>query len=293
MSPFHGRVVALAERQHQTIAFWQLRRSGLSRDEAHAALRGIPRVFRGVCAVGDLDHRGWLMAAALAGGPGAAISHLTAVQHFGLRPWEPGPIHVSVPRGGGRSTRDGLVLHRRLGFEGGTYEGIPVTSPSQSLTDAALEPHQLYRALEEADKRRLHASLPLNAIQDLQRTVVGRTRSDAEARFIVLCHEHGLKLPRVNHRLNGFESDFHWHSARLVAEVDGFEFHRERPQFEEDRRRGVAHRIAGFEVVRFSALQVFDEPESVVAALLAAAPSLADPVPQIVHKRPRGVRTAL
>jgi very-short-patch-repair endonuclease len=55
----------------------------------------------------------------------------------------------------------------------------------------------------------------------------------------------------------------------------------------------VIHRIAGYEVVRFSALQVFEEPDTVVAALLAAAPSLAAEMPQIVHGRPCAARTRL
>ena len=264
----------IAARQHQVVAFWQLRRDGMSKEEAHAALRGLPRAFRGVAMLGELGLHGWLMAAALACGPGAAISHLTALQLRGLRPWQPGPIHLSVPRGGGRSRRDGLEIHRRLSFESVRFHGIPVTRAAQSLLDADLQPHELYRAIEEAEKRGF--ALPACDLVQLRRSVHGRTRSEAEARFILLCHESGLKLPRVNHRLNGFESDFHWRAARLVVEVDGFEFHRERHQFESDRRRGAAHRIAGFEVVRFSALQVFNEPETVVAAVLAAAPSLAD-----------------
>ena len=274
MNALRGRVVDMAARQHQAVAFWQLRRDGMSKTEAQAALRGLPRVFRGVAVVGTLDWHGWLMAAALSGGPGAAISHLTALQLRELRPLEPGPIHVSVPRGGGRSRRGGLEIHRRLELRVGSCKGIPVTSAAQSLLDADLELHQRYRALEECEKRGL-ATSPSDAL-DLRRRVHGRTRSDAEARFIVLCHEHGLKLPRVNHRLHGYEADFHWRPARLVVEVDGYEFHRELPQFEKDRRRGLAHRIAGFEVIRVSALQVFNEPENVVAALLAAAPSLAD-----------------
>ena len=275
MNARRGRVVDMAAGQHQAVAFWQLRDEGLTRDEAQLALRGLPRVFRGVATLGALSLYGWLTAAALACGRGAAISHLTALQLLGLRPWEPGPIHLSVPRGGGRAARDGLLIHRRLGFEAGSFEGIPVTSPAQSLLDADLQPHELYRAIEAAEKRQLPLTLPRDEMFQLRKRVHGRTRSDAEARFLVLCHERGLKLPRVNHRLNGFETDFHWRDARLVVEVDGYEFHKERHQFETDRRRGTAHRIRGFDVVRFSALQVFDEPGTVVAALLAAAPSLA------------------
>lgn len=260
----------MAAGQHRAVAFWQLRDEGLTRDEAQLALRGLPRAFRGVATVGKLDDHGWLMAATLACGRAAAISHQTALQLLGLRPWEPGPIHVSVPRGGGRATRDGLVIHRRLGFEAGACEGIPVTSPAQSLLDADLPPHELYRALEECDRRGFRPPLPLGAIGSLQQTVAGRTRSDAEARFIVLCHERGLKLPRVNHRLNGFETDFHWRDARLVVEVDGFEFHRDRVRYRKDRRRSTALGRAGWTVLRFSWEDVVASPNWVIDSVRQA-----------------------
>lgn len=101
----------------------------------------------------------------------------------------------------------------------------------------------------------------------LQRRVKGRTRSDTEARFLFLLHEHGLELPLVNHHLNGFETDFHWPGRRLVVEVDGFEHHRERRNFNEDRRRGLVHRASGYEVVRISADHVYDEPRLILDAL--------------------------
>ena len=153
MNAFRGRVWDMAARQRGAVARWQLRAGGLAEDEAKAALRGLKRAFRGVCIVEDLDDRGWLMAAALAGGPGAAISHATAAQLLGLQPHRAEPLHVSVPTRGGRSMRDGLVFHRRLGFESGTYDGVPVTSPSQTLQDGNLLPYELYRAIEEAEKR--------------------------------------------------------------------------------------------------------------------------------------------
>lgn len=280
MNAFRGRVWDITGRQRGAIARWQLRRLGASEDEAKAALKGLPRVFRGVCAVEDLDERGWLIAATLAGGPGAAVSHESAVQLLGLRPYRPGPIHVSVPTRGGRCMRDGLVFHRRQQFESGTYDGVAVTSPSQTLRDADLLPHELYRAIEQAEIRGYPLTLPLNGIFDLRQAIQGRTRSDAEAAFILLCHDHGLKLPRVNHRLNGFETDFHWHAARLVVEVDGFEFHSDRRAFERDRHRGAVHRIRGYEVVRLSALQVFNHPDTVIAAVLAAAPALSQNRPR-------------
>jgi very-short-patch-repair endonuclease len=211
--------------------------------------------------------RGGSMTWSLCGSFGAAISHVSGLGLLGLRPHPPGDIHVSVPRGGGRSDRFGIQMHRRLRFEWVRVGPFRVTSPTQCLVDAGLKPHELYRALEEAEARGYPLTLPLSDVVRLKRAVEGRTRSDTEARFILLCHEERLPLPLVNHILNGYEADFHWPDRRIVVEVDGFEHHRERRQFNEDRLRGLVHRRAGYEVVRVSADHVYDQPELVVGAM--------------------------
>ena len=266
MTPFAYQVGVLAEGQHDVVAHWQLLQAGLSENQAREALRGLRRVYRGVCALGDLTELGWYMAAALAYGPSAVISHVSALMLLELRPFAPGDIHVSFT-GGGRDRRVGVHPHRRRHMETGTCHGIPVTSPNQSLRDADLPPHELYRALEQAEKRGYSTSLPLDAVVRLKQTIKGRTRSDTEARFLWLCHERRLPLPRVNHVLNGFETDFHWPHDRLVVEVDGFEHHRERPAFNRDRFRGLTHEARGWHVVRVSADDVYDRPQLVEDAL--------------------------
>jgi hypothetical protein len=258
----------LATSQHDVIAGWQLLARGWSRGRVDTALRGLRRIYRDVCALGDLTELGWYMAAALAMGPTGAISHVSALMVMGLRPQKPGDIHVSFV-GGGRARRDGLRLHRRTNPEVGTYNGIPVTSPSQSLIDADLKPHELYRALEEAEERQLPLDLPFNDVVRLKRNVTGYTKSDTEAAFILFCHNHNLPLPLVNHHLNGFETDFHWPDLRLVVEVDGFEHHKERRNFNTDRYRGLVHRAHGWEVVRISADHVYDAPDLILSALTA------------------------
>lgn len=265
-----GRVEDLARGQHGVVAVWQLRRGGWSAGQIKAGLRGMRRVHRGVCALGDLTERGWYMAAALAGGPDALISHASASMLLGLRPSRPGDIHVTMAGRGGRTHRDGIVPHRpRCRPAPWVCDGIPVTSPSQTLREADLAPHELYRALEEADRRRLPVDLD-NEIVRLRHRVRGVTRSDTEAGFILLCHEHEFPLPLVNQRLNGFETDFHWPDRRLVVEVDGFEHHRERTNFNEDRLRGLVHRANGWEVVRISADHVYDRAALVLRALTSA-----------------------
>jgi hypothetical protein len=202
-------------------------------------------------------------------GPDAAISHRSGAELWGMADPEK-TVHVAVPGRGGREQRDGFVVHRPVRVVRAHRHGVPVMTPTQCLKDAGLQPHELYRALEQADKLWLpvdRPSLPLGDVARVQQAVRGTTRSPAEARFILLCAQNGWELPLVNHRLNGILTDFHWPRQRLVVEVDGYEFHKDRPQFEEDRRRGLVHNAAGYTVTRVSALQVEHTPALVTAAL--------------------------
>jgi hypothetical protein len=268
MSDNYWRVCNLAEKQHGAVAVWQLRKLlRLDRGEIVAAVRHLARVHQGVYALGDLSELGWYRAATLALGPDAFVSHLSAAMLLGLRPQAPGDIHVSVPGNSGRAEREGLKIHRRVRLDVGDCQGIPVTSPTQSLRDADLAPHELYRAMEAAEKLGYPLTLPLDDIVRLKQAVKGYTRSDAEARALILMARNGIELPLVNHHVNGIEADFHWPRARIVLEVDGWEYHKERPQFEEDRRRGLVHTAAGWQVIRISALQVQQQPELLLRAL--------------------------
>lgn len=270
MTPLRVQVEHLTAAQHGTAAGWQLIERGMTRDQVRVALRGLRRVFRGVVAVGDLSELGWYMAAALAMGRTGAISHLSALMLMGLRPYKPIDIHVSHA-GGAREARDGLIPHRRRApFETWTWAGIPVTTPSQSLRDADLPSHELYRAIEQAQRARHDLTLSPDAVVRLKHRITGHTRSDTEARFLFLLHENGFPLPKVNQILNGYEADFHWPDRRVVVEVDGWGHHREKVNFDDDRHRGLVHRAAGFEVVRISADHVYDRPRLILAALAEA-----------------------
>jgi very-short-patch-repair endonuclease len=277
-------ISALAEQQHATFATWQLIERDFSRGEVSAAVKRHERVYRGVYATDELTPLGRFMAASLAAGRGSGVAADSALQLLEMRPHKEGAIHLVAPRPGGRSQREALLIRRPERLDLITHHGIPVTTPSRSLLDAArdLRPHELYRAIEQAHRRNLRIDTQeltkspiLKDVLQLFNQVAGRTRSDAEAAFLFVCKDNRLALPRVNHRLNRFETDFHWPGPRVVLEVDGFEHHKEKPQFEEDRRRGLKHRAAGYEVIRASADCVYDRPHTIVEALLSAAPSLA------------------
>src|SRR4051794_18426125 len=157
--PVDGRIGALAARQHGVVSLAQLVALGLSRDAVYRRARAgqLHRVHTGVYAVGHtrLTQRGRWMAAVLAGGEGAALSHRSAASLRGLLAVR-GPTHVTVPRT--LRNRDGIQFHAQsLQFDELTeYDGIPVTTVARTLLDiAATEPRELERAFNEAEYLRL------------------------------------------------------------------------------------------------------------------------------------------
>jgi very-short-patch-repair endonuclease len=76
------------------------------------------------------------------------------------------------------------------------------------------------------------------------------TRSVLERRFLRLCRRHRIPAPRVNVRVSGFLVDFLWSERRLIVEVDGYEFHRDRASFESDRARDAQLTAQGYRVLR-------------------------------------------
>ena len=71
----------------------------------------------------------------------------------------------------------------------------------------------------------------------------------------------------MNVRIGGFVVDFAWADRRLIVEVDGWDAHRTRSAFEEDRARDLKLKLLGYEGVRFTWRQLTDDPSAVAAAL--------------------------
>ena len=238
------------------------------------------RLHRGVYFVPAPD---LLSRAALkAGGDGCLLCLESALGHLDLRLRQLGPVHVNVP--GDRRFRDErLRIHRARIPEVDVAEvrGLRTTTPTRTLLDvAARQPrHALFRALEQAERLGMHTDRArLDACRHLGQPLAlfdhygPCTRSDAEAMFLFLCEDSGLERPLVNQPVAGREADFHWPDHHLVVEVDGYEHHFDLPAFRDDRRRGGSYRRAGYELIRFSADQITDDPAEVVETLLAARP---------------------
>lgn len=288
-------VRTLAEGQHGVVARRQLLEAGMSRERIRSwVARGrLVPVWRGVHAVGHtiLTQHGRWMAAVLACGEGALLSHRSAAALWGLRPPGGSLIEGRVGVDGPRAPGDGIKTYRSTivapRFATG-HEGIPVTSVGWTLLDlaAVVRAPQLRRAVETAERlelfdlREVAAALAadpgrpgsrklLALIDDMKDHGVTRTRSEVEALLLQIIIDHALPRPEVNRYDNGREVDFRWPRHRLIVEVDGWQFHRSRRAFVTDRRRDRAALTTGWRVARFPATEVLRDPARVAAEIHA------------------------
>ena len=248
-------------------------------------------IWRGVYAVGrpELGRLGRWMAATLACGPEAVLSHgsAAALWGFGKGPGE--TIEVSVLTGTPRR-HPGIQTRRRTGLsseELTAHKGIPVTDPIRTLVDEAarLRPMQLEREVNEADKldlvdpETLRDALeryggqpgvaPLRAVLD--RRTFRLSDSDLELYFRPLARAAGLPEPQTKALVNGFEVDFHWPELGIVVETDGLRYHRTPSQQTRGLLRDQAHLTSGLLPLRFSHAQIRYEPHHVRGTLRRTA----------------------
>jgi very-short-patch-repair endonuclease len=289
--PSDRRVARLAQRQHGVVARHQLEAIGLGRGAiAHRIAAGrLHRVHQGVYAVGHpvLTVNGRRMAAVLAAGPGAVLSHASAAALWDIRPTSATRIDISVRSAGGRAKRPGLRIHRTPTLrtdEITAHQGIRVTSPARTLLDLAssLPRRALERALDEAEIRDLYDRRALEAValahagergaRALAQAVAQDgdpvlTDSALEEIMLALCEEQQLERPTPRAWVAGLRVDFLFAASRLVVETDGYRYHRTRRAFERDRERDAILARAGYRTLRFTHRQLTREPALVAETI--------------------------
>jgi very-short-patch-repair endonuclease len=205
-------------------------------------------IWPGVYRVGrmPLTREGRFMAAILACGEGAVLSHDSAASMWRIRNGGTNPIHVSVPHHR-RIRLEGIQVHRRNPMPPATTkQNLPLSRPLFTLVDlaATLEPDPLEAAINEADR------LNLLDPDEIER-------------------ELRLPMPTTQEHVGRGRIDFHSPDLNLVVETDGLTYHRTPMQQLEDRRRDQAHAAAGRIQLRFANLQIREEPDEVAAVLAA------------------------
>jgi very-short-patch-repair endonuclease len=209
------------------------------------------------------------MAAILACGSGAVLSHSSAAALWGIGS-EGARIDVSVSFSTFNQPPE-IHVHRRYGLRQddlGVRRQVPVTGLVRTLLDLAtqVDAAALERAVNEADRLDLVTPGSLRAAlgryrgepgvarlrEQLDRRTFRLTDSELERRFLKLVAEADLPVPITGVRLNGFKVDFYWPHLALVVETDGLRYHRTPAQQARDRRRDQAHTAAGMTALRFT-----------------------------------------
>ncbi|MGC1165763.1 MAG: type IV toxin-antitoxin system AbiEi family antitoxin domain-containing protein [Solirubrobacterales bacterium] len=269
-------IAGIANRQHGLISLEQLEGLGVDRKTAHARVDAgrLHRVHCGVYSVGHapLTKEARYLAAVLACGPDAVLSHRAAADLLGIRENRRARIDVTAPGRRGRAPR-GIDAHRDGSLAAAdrmVIDDIPCTSVARMLLDfAGVEPvRELRKAVREAEVKRI---LDKGAVRELIKRSRGRrgvarlrmvldeihpetrrTRSYMESLFLEMCTRAELPRPEVNVSLrignDTFEPDFLWRDAGLIVEADSRQFHDTDLAFLDDRRREQRLQLAGWRV---------------------------------------------
>jgi very-short-patch-repair endonuclease len=257
----------------------------------HSVRRGrlVPR-HQGVYAVGGLALPPFAdeLAAVLAAGEGAYLSHFSAAALWGMVPQPPRIVQVTLVGRDACRRRPGIEVHLTRTMDPRdvtTYDGIAVIRPARVLLQIA--PRLSGRALERMFDRGLkerrftrHAVAAVVARNPRAPAVArvralaaaeGRfstvTKSPAEEDLLALIRAGGLPEPEVNVWVGQHEVDFLWRSERLIVFTDGYEFHSTHRSFEADHAQDLELQEDGFAVMRFTREQVTRRPHWVLVRL--------------------------
>lgn len=281
---------ALAERQHGVVAHRQLKEMGIGRGaiEHRLACGRLHRIHRCVYAVGHriLTPDGWRMAAVLAAGPGAVLSHHSAAELWALRGMARRRHTVTVARHVRVPTIE--AHHAKLPDDEVTIvRGIPVTTVPRTILDLAAtrSEQEVARLINEADVKRLWDALSLwdllaryprrHGTRTVRRALAdgpsGVPKNVFEDAFLAFVDRHALPRPEVNVWLevgrHMYEVDCLWRRQRLIVELDGRAAHDTARAFESDRLKDRRLRVARWEPIRVTWRQLHREERELAADL--------------------------
>jgi very-short-patch-repair endonuclease len=284
-------VRVIAGEQAAIVSRAQLLGAGVSRGKIGRALHSgsLHRIHAGIYAAVApelLTEEGYLLAALLAAGDGALLSHGTAAWRWRIVPAPPSVITLATPRR--RVVVSGLEVFdsARLRPDDSTHNGrFPTTSVPRTLLDLATryERRALLRALAEAEFR--HDLRPADVERILRRGHPGSANlraalkehapghgemnSRLERRFRELLIRRGIELPKRNQSVGPWTVDCLWREERVVVELDGRQ-HQRPHQADSDDDRDLWLRRHRYIARRYGKRQIEQQPDGVIADLLNA-----------------------
>jgi Transcriptional regulator, AbiEi antitoxin/Protein of unknown function (DUF559) len=272
-------IAEIAARQNGNITRRQLIDLGLGDGGIawRVAIGRLHRVFRGVYSVGTpaLTPHQRASAAVLACGPGAALSHSSAMTLWAYwRHWDQ-PFEVTVV--GDRRTK-GIRVHRSTTLRRRditTQLGVRVTTPARTLLD--MSPRLKDKALRRAVKNALNS--PWLTEDQLAETLarhptapgtkriaklIGRggtpERAGWEDEFPAFCAKYGLPAPVMGQPFHGYILDALFPAEKVIVELDGWDFHKDKIAFEDDRERDAEMLAHGHVTVRMTWDRIHERP---------------------------------
>jgi len=225
---------------------------------------------------------GRCLAAVLASGPRALLSHYSAGWLHGLIATRPIPVHVTTPVP--RKRRGSVRIHHSrtlINADRALEQGIPVSSVARASLDLAAvvrfrSLRRLIRRSEELgvfdladfrsvlERNRGHrGALPLERAIDIYEPP-RLTRSELERELLRLLERAGISSPSTAFNVAGYELDVFWPELRFAVEIDVYATHGGHDSFEEDRRRDEDLKLAGVELTRVTGRRLEREPLQVV-----------------------------
>jgi predicted transcriptional regulator of viral defense system len=281
-----GKIVA---GQNGVVALDQLEGLGFSRRAIQQRERSgrLHRIHQGVYSLtpSPMTERGKFMAAVLACGPDAVLSHRSAAYLWGLIDSWDEPIDVTAPNRRGRSP-DGVAAHRDGSLQPidkTTIHDIPCTSVARTILNfaAVAQEWEVRKAVAQGEvlriidmpklrallkrSRRRRGVARLRLILDTIHPQTKRTRSELERLFLEMCAKRAVPEPEVNVWLsapNGkrYQADFLWRDRKLIVEADSRRFHDTDSSFVSDRKRQQQLELAGWRLSRCTWEEVEREP---------------------------------
>jgi hypothetical protein len=283
----HSELARLADQQHGIVSIRQLLGPlAYSKASVDRMVRSghLHRKHRGVYAVGrtSVPPHGRCLAAILACGPKALLSHRSAAWLWGISRYEGPRIEVTAPTP--RRPRPPIALHcaRTLtAADRSFHEGVPVTSVARTLLDyaAMVQLDRLEKGIERAEELE---RFDLRAVDEMLARTVGHpghgrlrrglelyrpapfSRSGLEIRFLGLVEQAELPKPVTGFNELGYELDAYWPRERLVVELDVYETHGSPAAFERDRLRQEDLLLAGIRMTRVTGPRLKREPAVVI-----------------------------
>lgn len=287
-------IMELARGQHGVVTRRQLLELGLGPRaiSRRGESKQLERLFRGTYLVGPIaPPRAREMAAVLACGPDAMVSHRSATGLWSVFPAPSASDPVDITVVGRRSQVSGIRARTATALaddERTRVDGIPVTSIGRTLVDfaAVASAAELERTVARAEREGLITPPALDALltryhrrpgTPALRAVLKRSggpallESEAEKIFLhEVVRKGDLPAPRTNARVGRDRLDFYWHEYGIAVEIDGFRWHGNRPRFNSDRRRITRLAAAGVQVIPITWSQIVDQPTATAVQIAKA-----------------------